>query len=230
MSKETQWKALRSLGIPEAGCAAIMGNAQAESGCETNRLQGDFEITRAASRAYTQLADDGAISREDFIYRGPGGGGYGWLQWTLPSRKAGYYDNARKLGVSIGSEEAAISWFWEEVHQAEFARVLDAILHGSSLREISDVFLTVYERPADMGEGVRIARARMAQEMLERFAGKQPEQEAEREQDAETTAIVRMLQACMAQNRYWPTEKIDGQKTQEFRKAIVEYAAAVAAC
>lgn len=226
MSKETQWRSLRSLGIPELGCAAIMGNAQAESGCETNRLQGDFEITRSASRAYTKLVDDGAISREEFVHRGPCGGGYGWLQWTFPARKEGLYDTAKKLGVSIGSEEAAVSWFWEEIHQAEFSRVLNAILHGTSLREISDVFLTVYERPADMGEGVRINRARMAQEFLEQFGCGDPELQPE--QDAETTAIVRVLQACMCQNSFWPANQIDGVKSAEFRKAFVEYANAVA--
>ena len=154
MSRETQWKALRSLGIPDLGCAAIMGNALAESGCECNRLQGDFEITRSASRAYTQLVDDGAISRDDFTYRGPGGGGYGWLQWTYPARKAGYYDNARKLGVSIGSEEAAISWFWTEVHKPEYAAVLDAILYGTDLRAASDVFMRKFEAPADQSEAL----------------------------------------------------------------------------
>ena len=232
MSRETQWLALRALGIPELGCAAVMGNAMAESGCETNRLQGDFEITRSASRAYTQLVDDGAITREDFIKRGPGGGGYGWLQWTLQSRKAGYYDNAKWLGVSIGSQEAAISWFWTEVHQPEYKKVLDAILTGSNLREISDVFLTGFERPADMSEGVRIARARMAQEILQEYGGKdhQPESEPDPLPAAKADPVVRMLQACMAQDGYWPEDRIDGIKTGEFRDKIREYAADVAAC
>ena len=52
--------------------------------------------------------------------------------------------------------------------------------------------------------------------------------EPEREQDAETTAIVRMLQACMCQNGYWPADQIDGVKSAEFRKAFVAYAADVA--
>ena len=234
MSRESQWKALRALGIPELGCAAIMGNAEAESNCETNRVQGDFEITRSASRAYTQLVDDGAISREDFTRRGPGGGGYGWLQWTYPTRKAGYYDNAKALGVSIGSQEAAISWFWTEVHQPEYKKVLDAILTGTDLREISDVILTVFERPADMSEGARITRARMAQEILDEYGGKDPQPEPapdpEPQPAAKADPVVRMLQACMAQDGYWPEDRIDGIKTGEFRSKIKEYAADVAAC
>lgn len=232
MSRETQWKALRSLGIPELGCAAILGNAEAESNCETNRVQGDFELSRAWSRAYTSMVDAGEISRDDFIFRGPGGGGYGWLQWTLQSRKAGYYDHVKKLGVSIGSQEAAISWFWHEVNQPEYKKVLDAILTGSNLREISDVFLTVFERPADMSESVRIARARMAQEILQEYGGKdpQPEPEPDPQPAAKADPVVRMLQACMAQDGYWPEDRIDGVKSPEFRDKIREYAADVAAC
>lgn len=54
------------------------------------------------------------------------------------------------------------------------------------------------------------------------------EPEPKREQDAETTAIVRMLQACMAQLGYWPAERVDGVKSKEFREAFVSYAADVA--
>ena len=230
MSRETQWKALRSLGIPELGCAVVMGHALAESGCECNRLQGDFEITRSASRAYTQLVDDGAISRDDFTYRGPGGGGYGWLQWTYPARKAGYYDNARKLGVSIGSEEAAISWFWTEVHKPEYAVVLDAILHGTDLRAASDVFMRKFEAPADQSEAACATRARLCQQMLDTYGGQEPQPEPEPGEKTMADPVVRMLQACMAQDGYWPEDRIDGIKTGEFRDKLREYAADVAAC
>ena len=234
MSRETQWKALRALGIPELGCAAVMGNAMAESGCETNRLQGDFEITRAASRAYTQLVDDGAISREDFVRRGPGGGGYGWLQWTLSSRKEGYYDNAKRLGVSIGSQEAAITWFWEEVHRPEYQTTLDAILYGTDLREISDTILRRFEMPADQGTAAAAFREKKARDFLEQFGGEEPQPEPAPEPEPQPAAkadpVVRMLQACMAQDGYWPEDRIDGIKTGEFRSKIKEYAADVAAC
>lgn len=42
--------------------------------------------------------------------------------------------------------------------------------------------------------------------------------------------VVRMLQCCMAQDGYWQSDRIDGQKSQEFREKIKEYAADVAAC
>ena len=227
MSRETQWKALRSLGIPELGCAAIMGNAEAESNCETNRVQGDLEITRSASRAYTQLVDDGAITREDFIWRGPGGGGYGWLQWTLQSRKKGYYDNAKKLGVSIGSQEAAISWFWEEVHKPEYKATLQAILHGTDLRAISDTILHKFEMPDNQSEAVAAFRARKAQEFLEQFGGLEPEPEPE-PSDPEWDFDVALIQLQMARDGFWRKDRIDGVKTPEFREAYREWSDAVA--
>ena len=134
MSLETQWAALKALGLPDPAAAVVMGHAFTESNCETNRLQGDMEMTRSWSKTYTSMVDSGEITRDDFIFRGPNGGGYGWLQWTEKSRKAGYYDNAKALGVSIGSQEAAVTWLWAELHQP--VRRLPAALRdaGGSVR------------------------------------------------------------------------------------------------
>lgn len=225
MSEKTQWDGLKAFGLSDLAAAVVMGNAQCESGCETNRLQGDFEATRSWSRSYTSMVDSGEISRDDFIFRGPNGGGYGWLQWTERSRKAGYYDNARRLGVSIGSEEAALSWFWAELHQAGFEVVLDALEHGTDLRAMSDVFLRRFEMPADQSESAAAYRAARCQEMLDRFGGSAPDVAPEDEWDFD----VALIQLQMARDGYWPKDRIDGKKSPEFREAIVKYAAAVAA-
>lgn len=111
MSRKTQWDALKKLGFSDKAAAVIMGHAMAESGCECDRVQGDFSADRARSRAYTAQVDAGQISEHDFVFRGPGGGGYGWLQWTFPSRKKGLYDTARRLGVSVGREKAYIEGY-----------------------------------------------------------------------------------------------------------------------
>lgn len=224
MSEKTQWDGLKAFGLSDLAAAVVMGNAQCESGCETNRLQGDFEATRSWSRSYTSMVDSGEISRDDFIFRGPNGGGYGWLQWTERSRKAGYYDNARRLGVSIGSEEAALSWFWAELHQPGFAVVLEALEHGTDLRSMSDVFLRRFEMPADQSEAAASYRAARCQEMLDRFGGSSPDPD-----EAGWDFDVALLQLQMARDGFWPKTRIDGQKSPEFREAIVKYAAAVAA-
>lgn len=227
MSEKTQWNGLKAYGLSDLAAAVVMGHAFAESGCETNRVQGDFEVTRSWSRSYTSMVDAGEISRDDFIFRGPGGGGYGWLQWTERSRKLGYYDNAKRLGVSIGSEEAALSWFWEELHQSGYAVVLDVLEHGTDLRAMSDVFLRRFEMPADQTESAAAYRAARCQEMLDKYGGSAPE--PAQAEDPATAAVVGMLQLCMAINGYWPWGQITGEKSPEFRAKIKEYAAAVAA-
>ena len=224
MSLETQWAGLKALGLSDPAASVVMGHAFSESDCETNRLQGDMEMTRSWSRTYTSMVDSGEITRDDFIFRGPNGGGYGWLQWTERSRKRGYYDNAKKLGVSIGSEEAALSWFWEELHQPQFAPVLDALEHGTDLRAMSDTFLRRFEMPDDQSEKVAAYRSARCQEMLDRFGGTAPDP-AEPAWDFD----VALIQLQMARDGYWPKDRIDGKKSPEFRETVVKYAADVAA-
>lgn len=227
MSERTQWNGLKAYGLSDLAAAVVMGHAFTEAGCETNRVQGDFEVTRSWSRSYTSMVDAGEVSRDDFIFRGPGGGGYGWLQWTEKSRKRGYYDNAKRLGVSIGSEEAALSWFWEELHQPGFKPVLDALEHGTDLRAMSDIFLRRFEMPDDQSEKVAAYRAARCREMLDKYGGSEPE--PAQAEDPATAAVVGMLQLCMAVNGYWHWNKITGEKSPEFRAKIKEYAADVAA-
>lgn len=224
MSLETQWAALKALGLSDPAAAVVMGHAFSESNCETNRLQGDMEMTRSWSKTYTSMVDSGEITRDDFIFRGPNGGGYGWLQWTEKSRKAGYYDNAKALGVSIGSQEAAVSWLWAELHQPGFAPVLQALTGDGSLRSMSDVFLRRFEMPADQSEAAAVARAKACQYMLDRFGGTAPDP-AEPSWDFD----VALIQLQMARDDFWPKDQITGQKSPEFRAANKEWSAAVAA-
>ena len=195
MSKETQWAGLKKLGLSDKAAAVVMGHAQAESGNETNRLQGDFTTGRATSIYYTAKVDNGEISRNDFIYKGPNGGGYGWLQWTFWSRKAGLYDTAKKLGVSVGSEEAALAWLWEELRQAEYAAVLAALTGDGDIRSMSDVFMKRFEKPADQSEKACAVRAAFCEAMFKAYAGSVTEatQEAQEDVEADTPATP-----------YWP--------------------------
>lgn len=188
MSEATLWAGLKRLGLSDKAAAVVMGHGKAESGNESNRLQGDFSADRGKSKAYTAQVDSGAISRFAFARQGPNGGGYGWLQWTFYSRKEGLYDTAKKMGVSVGSEEAALAWFWEELHQGEYAAVLSALTGDGSIREMSDVFMKRFERPADQSEAACALRASFAEAYYQQYAGKpdEPSQEPQME-DTPTT-------------------------------------------
>ncbi len=171
MSRQTQWGLLDRLGLSDKAKAVIMGHAMAESGCEPNRLQGDFKADRSESKSYTEQVDSGIISKTRFAKNGPNGGGYGWLQWTFPSRKDGLYDTAKKLGVSIGSEEAAVAWLWDELNQGEYAVVLSALNSKKGIRSMSDVFMKKFVRPADQSEKACQYRAALCEEAYNEFAG-----------------------------------------------------------
>ena len=236
MSRATQWAALKKLGLPDKAAAVVLGHAKAESGNIPFRVQGDNDAPAyTKSQLYTKWVDGGYITRDEFINNGPNGGGYGWLQWTERGRKAGFYDASKKLGLSIGSEELAIKWFWTELHQAQFAPVLAALTGDGSIREMSDVFMHQFEMPADQSEKACIYRAGLCEEAYDEFSGTVPDVSTPAQENAPTGDFkpfdmsVMMLQAIMAGNGYW-NEEIDGKKTDAFRQRIVEFANDVANC
>ena len=175
MSKKTIWEYLKSKGFSDVACAAIMGNIEAESNCVACRLQGDFSTDYQKSREYTAMVDRGDISREQFVYNGPGGGGYGLCQWTYWSRKAGLYDLAKSQGVSIGDEFIQVEWLVRELFQDEFRSVLNTLQNSDSIRECSDALIKKFLRPADQSDAVCVHRAKLAREIYAEYAGGEAE-------------------------------------------------------
>ncbi len=57
---------LRASGVSRAGALGLLGNWQAESGLEPNRLQNDFSPQRTLSKAYTADVTSGKIPRTQF--------------------------------------------------------------------------------------------------------------------------------------------------------------------
>ena len=172
MSKKTIWDGLRKRGLSEEVTAAIMGNMEAESDFISNRVQGDFTNGYTRSAEYTAQVDKGIISREDFIYHGPSGGGYGLLQWTFWSRKAGLYDFAKKRGTSIGDEDMQLDYLLTE---GEW-KAIKAKMNTLSIEEGAKLFMKENERPADTSQSAQNYRASLAvsiyNEMKEKPAGR----------------------------------------------------------
>ena len=226
MSKQTQWSSLKKLGFSDNACAVIMGHAMAESGCECDHVQGDFSADRSKSKAYTAQVDAGNISEHEFIYDGPGGGGYGWLQWTFPQRKEGLYDTAKGLDVSVGSEETAIEWFWNEIHQPEYSIVWKALNSDMTIRGMSDVFMKHFERPADQSEKACAYRAKLCEDMYKEFSqASRPEPHAKDPVQATfpPNPSIKQIQYVMWDNGYWPIEEINGYKSVKFFNKLREF-------
>ena len=170
MSKESIWRFLKHKGFSDVAAAAIMGNMEAESGCVSYRLQGDFGKNFQKSKDYTAQVDAGKICRRAFACEGPGGGGYGLCQWTYPPRKEGLYDLAQQQGLSIGDEFLQVEWLTRELWQDEYGIVRDVLAKSVSIRESSDVLVKVYLRPADQSEAVLKKRAELGREFYQKFS------------------------------------------------------------
>ena len=168
--KKKIWQYLKSKGFSNVAAAALMGNMEAESNCVSYRLQGDFTTGYVRSIEYTERVDAGTISRNEFLYTGPGGGGYGLMQWTYPARKAGLYDLAKEQCLSVGDVFLQVEWLTRELWQPEFKGVLEVLQNSVSLRECSDVLVKKFLRPADQSEGVCAQRAKLAREFYNDFA------------------------------------------------------------
>ncbi len=170
MSKENIWHFLKNKGFSDIAAAALMGNMEAESNCVSTRLQGDFTSGYTESLIYTDLLDKEIIPRKSFVYNGPGGGGYGLMQWTFPPRKAGLYDLAEEQNVSVGDEFLQIEWLTRELWEDEYKAVRAILEKSPSIRECSDVIVKQYLRPADQSEAVCKHRADLGRTIYQQFS------------------------------------------------------------
>lgn len=157
----------------EYGVAGLMGNLYAESGLCPYIVQGDIPVSEY-SLEYTADVTSGAISEEDFVHNGPGGGGYGLAQWTYYSRKQELYDMWQSGGYnSIGSIALACDFLWYEL-QTSFSGVLSVLRSADSVREASDKVLHDFESPADQSTAVEETRESYGLNYYEKFSGYTP--------------------------------------------------------
>ena len=170
MSKENIWHFLKHKGFSDIAAAALMGNMEAESNCVSTRLQGDFTSDYTDSLIYTDLVDKKIISRKSFVYNGPGGGGYGLMQWTYPPRKAGLYDLAEEQNISVGNEFIQIEWLTRELWDDEYKAVREILEKSPSIRECSDVIVKQFLKPADQSEAVCKYRADLGRKFYQQFS------------------------------------------------------------
>ena len=167
---------LKQLGN-EYGVAGLMGNIYAESGMRANRVE-MLCLKRLSQNGqnyndttYTAAIDSGRISRATFLNPLPGKQyGYGLCQWTSPSRKAGLYDLVKSKGVSISDENTQLEWLVKELTTA-YPTVLKTLKNAKSVQEASDIVLTRFECPANIGSSVKTARANYGKQYYNKYAG-----------------------------------------------------------
>lgn len=168
MGAQSIYDRFRAAGMTHAGALAMLGNAQCESGLIPFRVQGDFTADYAKSREYTQMVDDGEITRTMFIYNGPGGGGYGLFQWTFWSRKVGLYNFAVQRQVSIGDEAMQVDFACEEL-QRDWPALWAFLRKTDDLRTAVSNVCYQFENPAVKNVEDRLAAAKRIEKGLREY-------------------------------------------------------------
>lgn len=177
MSAQTIYDRFRAAGMTHAGALAMLGNAQCESGLIPYRVQGDFSADYAKSREYTQMVDDGEITRTMFIYNGPGGGGYGLFQWTFWSRKVSLYNFAVQRQGSIGDEAMQVDFAIDELKR-DWPGLWSFLCKTEDVRTAVSNVCYQFENPAVKNVEDRLLAALRIEKTLKEYKPKAPEKSA----------------------------------------------------
>lgn len=145
---QTIYNLLRGHGLSEAGALGMLGNWECESGCEPYRLQGDYQASRAISKAYVAAIENGTQDRERFATDQKG---FGLAQWTYPQRKRNLWDKAKASGKRIDSVELQVEFAIWELGQAEWCMGAALLPYLKTVEAIYDATACIcrkYECPA----------------------------------------------------------------------------------
>jgi len=141
---QTIYNLLRGYGLSEAGAIGVIGNWQAESNCEPNRVQGDFSPYRTGSKQYVADVTSGKISRDQF---GHDGRGFGFYQLTYFSRKLGYYDHWEKSGKALDDAGLQVEYAVIELKR-DFPNLYQFLCSTADIYSATDRVCREFERPA----------------------------------------------------------------------------------
>ena len=168
MNKEYIWNSLGRYGFSDKAKAAIMGNIGPESNFDPYNVEDRY---KGDDHAYVAAIDAGTYTRDEFATDHGQYLGFGLCQWTYWSRKCGLYDLAKGRGVSIADLDMQLDYMWQELQTSEFSSVLSVLRSDASLREMTEKFMTDFERPADKSQWAKNYRVGMAEEAYKEFAG-----------------------------------------------------------
>lgn len=215
------WNAAKSLGLTDAGAAAVCGNAQAESALIENNLENSKERPLGMNDAqYTAAVDNGSYS--NFVYDSAG---FGIFQLTHWSRKKAYFDLVRTRGVSIADVDAQLDYFKIEMTQ-DFPGLLSLLRASNDVKTCSDAFMVQFENPADKSEGKKMERYRKSMTFYNEFSGKGVVGESKGDTGIPTfppDQSIMILQAVLNYNGY--KCRADGYKDEAFMDKLREFVA-----
>lgn len=152
-------------GLTQAGALGVIGNLDCESGCEANRLQGDFSPYRTASKDYTARVSNGSINRDQFAKDSKG---YGLAQWTYFSRKYALYDWWKQSGKALDDSQMQTEFLLHELlTDGMYSKLLPILRTSVDLYECTKQFCIIFERPAINNVDARFSAAKKVQERID---------------------------------------------------------------
>ena len=181
---------LRKAGLTRAASLAFLGNWQMESGCEPNRLQGDFDSFRHLSKDYTSRVMNGSISRQQF---GSDQKGYGLAQWTYVNypqntkgRKFDLYDFWKASGKAIDDAQLQVDFaMWEM--KRDFKQLLAFLQTTDDLYKATNEICYQFENPSRKNVQDRYQAAHQIGQMVQDDA--QVEEPEQQEQSKQPTVL-----------------------------------------
>ena len=141
---QTIYNLLRGYGLSEAGALGMLGNWECESGCEPYRVQGDYQASRAISKAYVNAIETGVSDRERFATDQKG---FGLAQWTYPQRKRNLWDAWEADFCRIDDVAFQVEFAIDEL-RCEYSGLLSYLKTAEAIWDCTDRICREYERPA----------------------------------------------------------------------------------
>lgn len=152
------------LGMTPAGAAGCTASILAESAGRSNNVEDRSGI---ADEVYTAGVDNGTYGNfANDRY------GYGYCQWTLPSRKKALYDYLKGYGKSIADSDGQFQFMAREM-RASYTYVWNTLTHTADPYEAGYVMCKFYEIPADTERQAQY-RGNQARAIYERCSGTTP--------------------------------------------------------
>ncbi|OUM62911.1 hypothetical protein PIROE2DRAFT_10658 [Piromyces sp. E2] len=141
----------------EYGVAGVMAYIYEES-----RLRPiDAEhLIFAEDEKYTINVNRGSYSRSKFISDEIG---YGLMHWASRRHKSNLYENAKKLGVSIGNEKMQLNYLWNNIDST----LINDLKNAKSIRDAALRFMVECEEAKDLPSEKRILLSKNGRMFIE---------------------------------------------------------------
>ena len=213
-NKQLIYKLLRNAGITEAGALGILGNWQAESGCEPCRLQNDFSSYRTASKDYTAKVMSGAITRDQFARDQKG---YGLAQWTYfnfqtgQGRKLALYDFWKKSGKALDDVTMQVAFALHELTtEGQYVKLLAMLKTTNDIFTATDQVCRIFEQPYYCNVDARFRYAKEIAREIDLSGQIVVEESATQVQESSSLPYRPEL---IPATEYWPPRVIDKNMT-----------------